>query len=50
MGWSYYSPVWGPSVEGHWFARHNSDDGVRVADRDAGLRWALGLDVREAGR
>lgn len=45
-----YSFVWGPSVEGQWFARHNSDNGVRVADRDAGLRWALGLDTEAVAR
>jgi hypothetical protein len=46
-GGSDYSFVWGPAVEGHWFARHGSDNGVRVPDRDAGLRWALGIDRAE---
>jgi hypothetical protein len=35
--------VWGPGVEGHWFAYRDGSDAARVADRDAGLRHMLGL-------
>lgn len=34
--------VWGPAVEGHWFARVAGEkEAVRVESRDAGLRYVL---------
>jgi len=38
--------VWGPAVEGHWFAYRGDSQAVRVAGRDAGLRHMLGLDTK----
>lgn len=40
--------VWGPAVEGHWFAYYGQTEPVGVANRDAGLRhW---LDAEGASR
>jgi hypothetical protein len=40
-----YGSVWGPAVEGHWFAHRDGSDPTRVPDRDSGLRHVLGLDA-----
>ena len=40
-----YGSVWGPAIEGHWFAYRNGCDPLRVPDRDGGLRHVLGLDA-----
>lgn len=37
--------VWGPAVEGHWFAYREGTDPVRVSSRNDGLRHLLGLDT-----
>lgn len=41
--------VWGPAVEGHWFAyaegQHNGE-AIRVGGRDEGLQLVLGDDVQ----
>ncbi len=39
--------VWGPAVEGHWFAYRDGTGPVRVATRDDGLRHLLGITVVE---
>lgn len=36
-----YGAVWGPSVDGAWFANLGGADAVRVESRDAGLRHVL---------
>jgi len=33
--------VWGPAIEGDWFAFYGQTDPVRVPSRDAGLRHLL---------
>jgi hypothetical protein len=37
--------VWGPSVEGEWFAYRDGSAAVRVPTRDDALRHMLGLDA-----
>jgi hypothetical protein len=36
-----HAAVWGPAVEGHWFARYRSAEAVRVAGRDEALTYLL---------